>query len=42
MDRLLAEDPEAAANFAAHLEHNPRFQQLLREQSDQAKGESRK
>ena len=33
MDRLLAEDPEAARNFAAHLETNPEFQALMRERA---------
>ena len=39
MEKLLAEDPEAAARFAAHLEENPRFQELMREASENAKGE---
>ena len=33
MDRLLAEDPEAARAFAAALETNPEFQKLMEEKS---------
>jgi ABC-type polysaccharide/polyol phosphate transport system ATPase subunit len=33
MDRLLAEDPEAARTFAAHLETNPDFLDLMRERA---------
>lgn len=39
MDRLLAEDPEAAEAFAAHLETNPQFQELMREKAAQERGD---